>query len=259
MSFNPLGDGVSYPLTTCLQHTTALSSLKLESCDLTDAFLDNHIRPVLRRRQLDEISIGFNDWSSTTIRTWLLDVLDFSSLKRLSLTGSTVESSVVVSSLAAAIQSVDSCRLAELNLSHCRLTDACIDQLTLSFDELLQLKKIVLKNNTQLSVDSFCTIMTRCQTKGIQLEELDLLGCALTRRVPADPSTLRDLDDCVCSLRSFLSWSKSLRILNISFSRRGNVASWVNGLTDEWLTAHGPEAVAVQPTDHQLLLTFSKV
>lgn len=258
LSFNPLGNGASYPLTACLQQTTSLTSLRLESCDLTDAFLDNHIRPLLRRKQLEEVAIGWNEWSSSATRSWLLDVLDFSSLHRLSLIGGNCgvgEKSVVVNALSAAVQSVDSCRLVKLDLSHCRLTDVCVNQLSQCFEWTPHFKKLILKNNAQLGTDSLSALLIQCREKRILLEELDMLGCALSRSSSSPELPM----PCVGALRSFLEWSKSLRVLSLSFSRRRSDPSWINCLADVWLFAHGPEAVSVQPTDYQLLLTISKV
>ena len=249
LSFNPLGNGASYPLTTCIQHTSSISSLRLESCDLTDGFLDDHIKPILKRRQLEEMAIGWNDWSTTAVKSWL-DVLDLSALKRLSLIGT----NKVVGALVTCIQAIDSCGIVELDLSHCQLTDSCVDQLAQSLDSMPQLKKLVLKNNSRLSVDSFIKLLNICRSKCVHLKELDLLGCVLIR------SGDESVDDpCVHALQAFLAWSKSLTKLSLSFSRRRSDSTWINSLTDIWLTAHGHDAVAVQPTEHQLILTLSKL
>ena len=140
MSFNPLGNGASYPVNSCLKHTTSLRILQIESCDLTDQFLDDHISPTLRRKKLEEAVIGWNEWSPAAVRTWM-EVLDLSSLKRFSLVAPTAER--VINSVTSCIQSTDDCQLVELDLSHCNMTEFCVDQLTESFDKLPRIKKVI--------------------------------------------------------------------------------------------------------------------
>ena len=248
MSFNPLGDGASYPLNFCLQHTTTLRILHLESCDLTDSFLDNHISPTLKRKKLEEVAIGWNEWSPAAVRTWL-ELLDLASLKRFSLVAPTAER--VINSVTSCIQSTEDCQLIELDLSHCNMTEFCVDQLTQVFDRLPRFKKLILKNNPRLGVNALTKLLTGFLTKHIHLEELNFLGCPLVRRTGAEP------DHCLESLESLLAWSKSLKKLSISFGRQSNDPVWINAWADIWIAAHGHDAIAEQPTPRQLLLTFS--
>ena len=248
LSFNPLGDGASYPLTCCLNHMTALQGLQIESCDLTDRFLDGHVSPSLKRRKLEEIRFGFNDFSLSAIKSWM-EILDFTTLKNLSLRG--LSSERLVSTLCTNIQSVEQCQLMEIDLSHCNLTDCCVEQLAITFEHTPNLKKLVLKNNMQLGIDSFAELLSSLQLKNVNIEELDLLGCVLTR------SNSKDSGRCVENLRSLLSWSKSLRHLRLSFSRKNGDPTWIPSLTDVWITCHERGVIAKQLTEYQLVLTTS--
>ncbi len=245
MSFNPIGDGAAYPLASCFHHMSALRCLQIESCDLTDRFLDDHISPVLKRRRLEDLRIGLNEFTTSSIQSWM-HVLDFSCLKYLSLQG--LSSERLVSILVSNIQTAGCCQLIELELSHCNLTDSCVEQLVLVFDYTPDLKKIVLKNNNRLSIDSVANLLTFCRTKCVLIKELDFFGCALTR------SDSMDNERCVESLRSFLVWSKSLQSLSFSFSRQKSDPTWIPSLSDVWIRGHDNGGVVKQPTVHQLIL-----
>ncbi|XP_057368859.1 tonsoku-like protein [Daphnia carinata] len=246
LSYNPIGDGASYPLTTCFQHMSALRSLQMESCDLTDRFLSDRISPVLKRKKLEDLSIGFNEFSSSAISSWM-QVLDFSCLKSLSLQALSCDR--LVNILCSSIQAVESCTLIEMDLSHCNLTDSCIERLGHVFSHTPQLKKLTLKNNNRLGIDAVADLLDCCRMKWVHIEEVDLLGCALTR------SDSKDNGRCVESLRSFLAWSKSLHRLSLSFSRHKSDPTWIPFLTEVWISGHDSEVLVKQPTEHQLILT----
>ncbi|EFX69074.1 hypothetical protein DAPPUDRAFT_62661, partial [Daphnia pulex] len=246
LSFNPIGDGAAYPLTSCFHHMSALRCLQIESCDLTDRFLDDHVSPVLKRRRLEDLRIGFNEFTYSSVKSWM-HVLDFSCLKYLSLQG--LSNDRLVSTLCSSIQTAGVCQLSELELSHCNLTDSCVEKLILAFDFTPDLKKISIKNNIRLGIDSVADLLTFCRTKCVHIKELDFFGCALTR------SDTKDNERCVESLRSFLEWSKSLQKLSFSFSRQNNDPTWIPSLSDVWITGHDNGGIVKQPTEHQLILT----
>lgn len=246
MSFNPIGDGAAYPLTSCFHHMSALRCLQIESCDLTDRFLDDHVSPVLKRRRLEDLRIGFNEFTYSSVKSWM-HVLDFSCLKYLSLQG--LSNDRLVSTLCSSIQTAGVCQLSELELSHCNLTDSCVEKLVLAFDFTPDLKKISLKNNIRLGIDSVADLLTCSRTKCVHIKELDFIGCALTR------SDTKDNERCVESLRSFLEWSKSLQKLSFSFSRQNNDPTWIPSLSDVWITGLDNGGIVKQPTEHQLILT----
>jgi hypothetical protein len=224
---------------------SALRCLQIESCDLTDRFLDDHISPVLKRRRLEDLSIGFNEFTHSSIKSWM-HVLDFSCLKNLSLQG--LSSDRLVGILVSCIQTAGSCQLIELELSHCNLTDSCVEQLVLAFDYTPDLKKVSLKNNIRLSIDSVADLLTIFRSKCVHIKELDFFGCALTR------SDSKDNERCVESLRSLLEWSKSLQRLSFSFSRQNSDPTWIPSLSDVWITGHDNGGIVKQLTEHQLIL-----
>lgn len=247
LNFNPLGDGASYPLTSCLHHMSALKSLQIESCGLTDRFFDDYVAPSIKQIKTEDIGIGLNDFSPSSIKSWF-EVLDFTTLKCLSLKGLTTDR--LMSFLCRSIESIDECQLVEINLSHCNLTDSCIAQFALSLHHAPNLRRLVLRNNIKLGIDALADILSCCRIKGVQLEELDLLGCALSR------SNTQDNSRCAESLRSLLISSKSLQRLSLSLSRHNSDPIWTSSLSDVWITAHD-RGLARQPTEFQLILTTS--
>lgn len=225
---------------------SALRGLQLESCDLTDRFLNDRISPVLKRKQLEELSIGFNAFTSSAIKSWM-EVLDFSCLKYLSLQGLPCDR--LVNILCSGIQAVEGCPLMEMDLSHCNLTDSCVEKLVHVLNHTPQLRKLTFKNNDKLGIDAVADLLTYCRLQCVHIKEIDLLGCALTR------SDSKDNDRCVKSLRSFLTWSKSLHQLRLSFSRHKSDPTWIPSLTEVWNAGHDSNMLVKQPTEHQLILT----
>ena len=111
----------------------------------------------------------------------------------------------------------------------------------------------MLRNNPRLGVNALTKLLTSCVTKNVHLEELDFVGCPLVRRAGSQ------LDLCLGSLESLLAWSKSLRKLSVSFGRQSNDPLWINAWADIWIAAHGQDAIAEQPTQRHLILTFSQL
>lgn len=227
---------------------SALRSLQIESCGLTDRFLDDYVTPSLKRKKMEEIKIGLNDFTCASIKSWM-EVLDFTSLKCLSLRA--ITSDRLMSILCNSMQSVEECQLVEVDLSHCNLTDSCIARFALMFQHTPHLKKLILRNNSKLCIDALADVLTCCRIKGVQLEELDFLGCALTR------SNKQDNDKCVESLRSLLASSKSLQSLTLSFSRQNSDPTWISSLVDVWAMGQERKRLSRQPTEYQLFLTTS--
>lgn len=252
MSHNPLGDGAAHPLAVCLRHLVCLHTLEMESCCLTDHFIEGHqLVSSLKRTAIVEVSIGCNDWSAQAVKTWL-QLLDLRSLKRLSLVDAHCDG--VVAALTSSIRLVQDCPLHHLDLSHCNLNDDNFERLVSSLGQLMHLKKLIFRNNPKLHVDVVAGLLTRCQGYAIRIEELDFSGCCFTHW-SADVSDVR----CVEALRSFLSWSRSLHRLALSFSRRQNDSSFISSLTDVWQEMFRSNAVISQITPHQLLLTVSSL
>lgn len=239
---------MSYSLTGCLQHMCALRSLDVESCDLTDRFLDGNLLSLLKRKKMEDLRIGMNDFSPAAMRSWM-EVFDWPTIQTLSLKG--IPSERLMNILCSSLQTIEGCELSEIDLSHCHLTDLCVHQLTQIFSSLPRLKKLILKNNNKLGIDALDDLLVCFRLHGIHIEELDLLGCILTR------STIRDNDRCIDSLRSLLAWSKSLQRLCLSFSRQTNDPSWIPSFIEVWKTRQDRETFVRQPTDYQLLLTVS--
>lgn len=204
--------------------------------------------PAIKRRKLEELAIGFNDFTPAAMKSWM-EVLDFTALKNLSLRG--LSSERLIGVLCNSIRANEECQITEIDLSHCNLTDSCIDQFVITFDHIPNMKKLVLKNNVQFSIDVLANLLSNFRLKNVHIQELDLLGCALNR------SNTSDNGSCVDNLRAFLSWSKSLRHLSLSFSRQKSDSTWIPSLTDIWIMSHGREVIAKQPTEHQLILTTS--
>ena len=196
-----------------------------------------------------EVSIGCNEWSAQAVKIWL-QLLDLKSLKRLSLIATHCDG--VMPALMSSIRSVQDCPLHHLDLSHCNLNGDSFGQLVSSLGQLTHLKKLVFKNNAKLHLGVVADLLTRCQGYAIRIEELDFSGCCFALS-SVDASDVH----CVEALRSFLSWSKSLRHLCLSFSRSQSDSSCISSLTNVWLEMFHSNAVVSQPTPHQLILTVS--
>lgn len=223
---------------------TALRGLLVESCDLTDRFWDANISSVLKRKRLEQIGIGFNDFTPGVIKS-SIEALDFSTLKLISLKA--LPSDRLVTYLCNSIQAVEESQLTEVDLSHCHLKDACISQLSLVLNHTPYLRRLVLKNNIGLSIGVVADLISSCRMKGVRIEELDLLGCSLAQ------SSTDDIDRCAESLRSFLTWSKSLIRVSLSFNRQCDYTS-ISLMSEAWKSGHC-NGVARQPTEHQLILS----
>lgn len=247
MSQNPLGDGAAHPLATCLGHLLSLTTLELEACCLTDDFLESRIVSSLKQTKLTELSIGWNDWSVPAVKTWLQS-LDFRSLNRLSL----MATNGVVPLFINAFRSFQDCRLHYLNLSHCNLSDDDVGLVISSLGQLTHLKKLIFKNNPNLKCAVVGDLLTRCQGYAIRIEELDFLGCCLSNSSAADGG-----HGCSEALRSFLSWSKSLHRLALSFRRGECDPCCISSLSNVWIDIFGNKAVVSQLTPHQFILTVS--
>jgi hypothetical protein len=249
LSFNPLGDGSAFSLSTSLEHLTSLNNMQIESCGLTDRFLDDHILSVVRRMRLKKVAIGWNEWSTQSLSSWLR-VLDISQLNRLSVAAPL--SDRVANVLVSCISLMDRCALHHLDLSNCNLTDASLRAMADVFHKMPQLKALVLRNNPGLSLDILVEILNCSQRQSVYLEELDLLGCCLSD----GSSGSSEVADVV---RSYLSWSRTLRLLSLSFSQSSSVTELVPSLTDVWTLMHPSDGIVRRPTAHQLVLSLSKV
>ena len=250
LSHNPLGDGAAHPLAVCLRHLVCLHTLEIESCCLTDHFIEGHqLVSSLKRTAIVEAAIGYNDWSAQSIKTWL-ELLNPQSLKRLSLVGAYCDGFMPI--LTSSIRLVQDCPIQHLDLSHCNLNDDSFEQLISSLGRLAHLKKLIFRNNSKLHVSAVADLLTRCQGYAIRIEEIDFSGCCFSQR-SADASDIR----CVEALRSFLCWSKSLHRFALSFTRCQSDSTIILSLTNVWLDMFRNNAVVNQVTPHQLLLTVS--
>ena len=250
LSFNPLGDGSAFSLSTCLEHLTSLNNMQIESCGLTDRFLGDHILSVVRRMRLKKVAIGWNEWSTQSLTSWL-QVLDMSQLSRLSVAAPLSDRAANV--LVTCISLMDRCALHHLDLSNCNLTDASLRAMTDVFHKMPQLKVLVFRNNPGLSLDILVEILNCLQRQSVYLEELDLLGCCLSSDGSSGSSDVADV------VRSYLWWSRTLRLLSLSFSHSSSVTELIPRLTDVWTLMHPSDGIVRRPTAHQLLLSLSKV
>ena len=227
---------------------TSLVALSLESCSLTDRFLDNHVTSAVRRSRLDDVQLGWNEWSTQALKTWLQDALVPARLKRISLAAPASDRAANV--LAHSLVSAERCALQRVDLSHCQLTDAGVQQLACTFSKTPLLKTLILRNNPQLSTESLVEILNYSQAHLVSLEQLDLSGCSL-RWASSQPGIVQVLE-------SYLSWSKHLRCLSLSFGRTKFDATVIASLTLLWTSVYGGEAVVRHPTPHQLILGLAK-
>ena len=124
----------------------SLEKLEIESCGLTERFFDERMSTVIRNSVIQDLSIGWNDWSARSLELWLKPV-NLKKIKRLSLVAVTCDAMLQV--LISGIHSTEYCSVTDLDLSHCRLTDSNIEDLTGVFAILSQLKKLTLRNNQE--------------------------------------------------------------------------------------------------------------
>lgn len=246
LSFNPLGDGVAYPLVACLEHLPSLRALFVEACELTDRALDGQLSIVLKIKQLTEFGIGWNSLQYK-LKPWV-EAMDLSRVERLSLSG--LQNCKTVSVLVTCLQVTGKSGIFELDLSNCNITESCISALTDSFDRLLCLKRLVLKNNPKLQISSLLSLLSACRRNSIYIEDIDLTGCALEcASVDSDPGE---------ALQSFLVWSTCLHRLALSFHPRKSDPSWIQSIIDAWTMRHNGDGQSKRMTDHCIILSTSK-
>lgn len=246
LSFNPLGDGASYSLASCLQHLPSLRGLFIEACELTDRSLESQLSAVLRTRALTQIGIGWNSLQYK-LKPWL-ETFDWTRLERLSLKG--LQNSKTVNIFITCLQATERTQIAELDLSNCSVTESCVRALSEAIHRLPVLKRLILKNNIKLQINALELILAACQTNCIYIEEIDLTGCALGYATPdSDPAA---------ALQLFLDWSTSLHRLSLSFNPRRSDARWIPSITDTWSTGHSGDCQASRVTEHHLILSTCK-
>ena len=246
LSFNPLGDGASIPLTGCLALMPSLRSLAVEACGLADGFLANRLLQSSGWKRMEDIRIGMNEFSPTGVKS-LIDSIDFSTIRTLSLAG--INSGRL---LDGRLETAESCGLIDIDLSDCGLTDSCVKTLARSLSKLRNLKRISFRNNIRLGIDALDELLCQFRWHDIHVEEIDLSGCLLRRSASLDNGR------CVESLRMLLARSPSLRKLAMSFSRSDADPAWIDSFVDVWTSGQVGREIGVRRiTDYHLILTAS--
>uniref|UniRef100_A0A8C4T122 Tonsoku-like protein n=1 Tax=Erpetoichthys calabaricus TaxID=27687 RepID=A0A8C4T122_ERPCA len=184
LSFNPLGDNISQPLSSLVASCPLLTSLKLQGCSLSTRFLQQH-HSVLAgalsgSEHLKSICLSNNRLGSTGIGL-LLKMLPKHSVTHLQLSGTCKEpEGQAVIDLLSSYLSQEGCSLTHLNLAGNGLSDSDICTLVRSLPLCHSLVSLDLSANPSVTATGMELLLTFLRDGHSVLQSLDLTGCQVS-------------------------------------------------------------------------------
>ncbi|KAJ6661467.1 hypothetical protein lerEdw1_014376 [Lerista edwardsae] len=204
LSLNPLGDGSCQSLASLVQACPLLSTLKLQACSLTAAFLQPH-RLLLASAlegavHLKRLVVSHNALGSAGLELLLRSLL-CANLTHLEI-GSVEARPLSQRPLQAAVATYlaqEGRTLTHLTLSGNHLTDDAVEELARCLPTCLSLASLDLSANPGISIVGLRTLLLALEERNCGLQFLSLAGCAV--RGPLDGSAWARLSSRVRRLQ----------------------------------------------------------
>lgn len=207
---NPLGDGVSQPLAALLHHCPVLSSLHLQSCQLSTKFLQQY-RLLLANAfrgavHLKKLSLSHNPLGSTGVEL-VLKTLPHETISHLELRAVSAGEALMTEPLIRYLTQ-DGCVLSHLALSSNHLSDESVRDLARCLPVCPSLTSLDLSGNPKIGANGFRHLLKGIQERNGEMRELNLTGCGI--QGPFDG----------CSLDVLSSHLQELRLCSRSLSKQ---------------------------------------
>ncbi|KAM4026986.1 tonsoku-like protein isoform 2-T2 [Anomaloglossus baeobatrachus] len=201
LSMNPLGDGLSQPLAALLLHCPVLSTLRLQACQLSAKFLQQHrllLADAFRGAvHLKTLSLSHNPLGSTGVEL-VLKTLPHETVSHLEL-GAVVTSDALITEPLIRYLTQDGCALSHLTLSCNYLSDDCVRDLARCLPVCGSLTSLDLSGNPKIGAEGFHCLLNGIRQRNGEMQELSLTGCSI--RGPFHGRTLEALSSVLQELR----------------------------------------------------------
>ncbi|XP_059579640.1 tonsoku-like protein isoform X2 [Alligator mississippiensis] len=202
LSLNPLGNGSTWALASLVQACPLLTTLKLQGCDFTRAFLQPYrslLATALRAVHLKTLVISHNTLGSAGLEL-LLQSLPCTTLSHLDVSSvvTKMEEQPVVDPVARYLTQ-DGCVLTHLSLSGNHLGDEAVAELARCLPLCPSLTSLDLSANPSISITGLRTLLSATGERDRELRYLGLAGCGV--RGPLDCTTWSRLSAAVRDLR----------------------------------------------------------
>nr|XP_056710111.1 tonsoku-like protein [Euleptes europaea] len=204
LSLNPLGDRSCQALASLLQACPLLSTVRLQACGFTPAFLQ-HYRPLVANAlrgalHLKRLAVSHNSLGSTGLGP-LLQSLPGTTLTHLevgSVDAPTGDQKPLWDAVVKYLGQ-EGCAAAHLTFSGNRLTDEAVAELARCLFTCRSLVSLDLSANLDISIVGLRTLLTALEERRKGLQLLNLAGCSV--RSPVDCTTWSKLSANVRHLR----------------------------------------------------------
>ncbi|MBN3290595.1 TONSL protein, partial [Polypterus senegalus] len=203
LSFNPLGDNMSQPLSSLVASCPLLTTLKLQGCALSTRFLQQHhsmlAGALSGSGHLKSICLSNNRLGSAGIGL-LLKMLPKHSVTHLQLSGTCKEpEGQAVIELLSSYLSQEGCSLTHLSLAGNGLSDSDICTLVRSLPLCHSLVSLDLSANPSVTATGLELLLTFLRDGNSVLQSLDLTGCQVSG--PWSSISLDSLSSSIQDLR----------------------------------------------------------
>ncbi|XP_066480047.1 tonsoku-like protein [Tiliqua scincoides] len=203
LSLNPLGDSSCQALASLVQACPILSTLKLQACNLTAAFLRHHrlllVSALKGAVHLKRLVVSHNALGSSGLEL-LLKSLPCKNLTHLEI--SSVEARPrnqhPLQEAVASYLAQEGCALTHLTFSGNHLNDAAAAELARCLPVCLSLVSLDLSANPEISIVGLRTLLLALEERNSGLQFLNLAGCSV--RGPLEHSTWTKLSSSVHQL-----------------------------------------------------------
>nr|XP_028591818.1 tonsoku-like protein [Podarcis muralis] len=204
LSLNPLGDGSTQPLASLVQACPVLSTLRLQACGFTTAFLQ-HYRLLLASAlkgavHLRRLTVSHNALGSSALEL-LLKSLPSENLTHLDISsvGARPGDQQPLQDAVARYLAQEGCALNHLALSGNHLNDDAVAELASHLPTCLPLVSLDLSANPEIGIVGLRTLLLALEERNRGLQFLSLAGCSV--RGPLDSVTWTKLSSNVSQLQ----------------------------------------------------------
>ncbi|KAG9472892.1 hypothetical protein GDO78_016075 [Eleutherodactylus coqui] len=181
LSMNPLGDGLSQPLASLLHHCPVLSTLQLQSCQLSAKFLQQYRLLLANAFQgalhLKNLSLSHNPLGSTGVEL-VLKTIPHETISRLELRAVTADDDLIMEPLVKYLTQ-DGCVLSYLALSSNHLSDESVRDLARCLPVCSSLTSLDLSGNPKIRANGLQYLLNGIKERNIEMQELNLTGCSI--------------------------------------------------------------------------------
>ncbi|XP_034982035.2 tonsoku-like protein [Zootoca vivipara] len=204
LGLNPLGDGSTQPLASLVQACPVLSTLRLQACGFTTAFLQ-HYRLLLANAlkgavHLRRLAVSHNALGSSALEL-LLKSLPSETLTHLDISsvGARPGDQQPLQDAVARYLAQEGCALNHLALSGNHLGDGAVAELARHLPTCLPLVSLDLSANPEIGIVGLRTLLLALEERNRGLQFLSLAGCSV--RGPLDSVTWTKLSSNVSQLQ----------------------------------------------------------